>query len=518
MGLQLLALSAAFVVAVALTPMFRRLSLKLGIIDAPDAHRKLHREAVALCGGPVVLSTVMIVLGIGYLFTRDFQIAWSQSALAIGALVLGCFAIVALGLLDDRFGLRGRQKLIGQLLIASGLVACGYRITSVHLLGIPIEFGILSFAISVGWLLLTINSINLIDGADGLCCSVGWIACAGFAAMATIQGHTVQAAFAAAVAGALLGFLVFNFPPAKVFLGDSGSMLVGLVLGALAIRASLKSPTAVSMFGAVAILALPIFDSSMAIVRRKLTGRSIFSTDRGHLHHSLITKGFAQSKLVYMVSLLSGVLATGAFLSSVLNSEVLSLISVLVVIGCLVISRMFGHSELKLLASRIKFFVLSLVPSLRRNESALGKQIHCRLQGDRSWERIWDSLVEFADKHDLSKVCLDLNVPWLHEGYHACWNRDKAPEEIKRWKTQMPIFADERPLGRIEIIGGVDSTTVTLVLEELAMLIDSIQAEVLMVIHGYGISEPIPSSPTVLAREDESVAEDELATPMLGNA
>ncbi len=387
MVVQLFALVGAFIVAVLLTPVVRQFSLKFGLIDAPDSLRKLHREPIALCGGPVLLLSLIVVCGAAALFTSEFQASIQQNLAPVTALFVGCFAIVVLGILDDRYGIRGSHKLLGQILIASGMVLAGFRITHVMVLGWPIEFGLFSFVLSVGWLLLTINSINLIDGADGLCCSVGWIACAGFAAMSLIQGHFVQAAFAAALAGALLGFLVYNFPPAKVFLGDSGSMLVGLVLGALAIRSSLKTPTAVSMFGAIAILALPLFDSSMAIVRRKLTGRSIFSTDRGHLHHSLITKGFQQSKLVFIVSILSGILATGAFLSSVWGNEILSLISVVVVLGCLVASKLFGYSELRMLASRLTHLVGTLVPSYRKMLREQGSQLQCRLQGDRSWKR-----------------------------------------------------------------------------------------------------------------------------------
>lgn len=486
MVVQLCTLASSFLVAVLITPLFRQLSLKFGIIDAPDMHRKLHKEPVALCGGLVILATLMIVMGIATMLSPIATGTLPKNWLPIFSLLIASIAIVALGMADDRFGLRGRQKLLGQLLICSGLVAAGYQINHTEVFGYEIQFGISSFVISVAWLLLTINSINLIDGADGLCCSVGWIACAGFAAMAATQGHWLQAAFAASVAGALLGFLVYNFPPAKVFLGDSGSMLVGLILGALAIRTSLKSPTAVSMFGAVAILALPIFDSSMAIVRRKLTGRSIFTTDRGHLHHSLIIKGISQSKLILIISLLSGALAIGAFSSMVLNSELFALISVLVVLGCLVSSRLFGHSELQLLANRMTRMASSFVPFRSPSTSSQRNKVLVRLQGDRGWELIWESLVEFADKHNLSRVCLDLNVPWLHEGYHASWNRDKLPDESQRWKMTMPIFSNAKPLGRIEIVGPVGESNSSTVLLSLALLVENIQLELQSIVEGAG--------------------------------
>ena len=476
----LLASVGAFLAAVLLTPMFRKLAIRCKVVDAPDALRKLHRESIALCGGPVILASTFLAALVAILVVPEIALAAQVRFVPLAGLITAAISIVVLGVCDDRFGIRGRQKLAGQVLIASVLVFSGYRIDLIGLFGSEFQLGIFAYPISVCWLLLTINSINLIDGADGLCCSVGWIASAGFAAMAAHQGHYLEATCAATIAGALLGFLVYNFPPAKVFLGDSGSMLIGLMLGALAMRTSLKGPTAVSILGAVSVLALPFFDSSMAIVRRKLTGRSIFSTDRGHLHHNLITKGFEQSRLVVLISIFSGILACGAFMSVVFNNEFMALIALLVVLGCLIANRLFGYAELSLLANRILHFGNTLMPRRAGNSSGNQHQKY-RLQGGRSWETIWDSIVEFADKHDLSKVTLDLNVPWMHEGYHACWNREKGPEESKRWKMVMPIFAGTKSLGRIEFCGPVEAGEGVMLLESLAVLIESVQHRVVLI-------------------------------------
>ncbi|MFN9912725.1 MAG: MraY family glycosyltransferase, partial [Pirellulaceae bacterium] len=199
-----------------------------------------------------------------------------------------------------------------QILVAGWMVWSGYRLEAIDIFGWQLDFSYLMVPISMLWLLLTINSLNLIDGADGLCSSVGWIASTGIAAMATVGGHSLEGSIAAGLAGALLGFLVYNFPPAKVFLGDSGSMLVGLMLGALALRTSLKGATAISLLGPVAIFAIPFFDSGMAILRRKLTGRSIFSTDRGHIHHSLLRWGVSHRGLLLIVNVACAVTAAGA--------------------------------------------------------------------------------------------------------------------------------------------------------------------------------------------------------------
>ena len=473
--LQLLALAGTFAIAAVITPLFRALAIRFGLVDAPDTSRKLHSGPVALCGGPVVLVSVMLSSLFAAAFVPSLLEVGAQRILAAGGLIIACVAIVAIGMADDRWQLGGRPKLAGQVLVASFLVATGYRFESVSMFGVHVDLQWVAVPISIAWLLLTINSINLIDGADGLCCSVGWIACAGFAAMATLQGHWIEATFAATVAGALRGFLIYHFPPARVFLGDSGSMLIGLVLGALAIRTSLKGATAVSILGPVAILALPFFDSSMAIVRRKLTGRSIFSTDRGHLHHTLMIKGFGHSRLVLLVSLFSGVLAAAAFLSAALNSEMIAMIAVLVVLGCLVASRLFGYSELALLIARVAYMSESVWSSSRADSPR--RQRHYRLQGERSWETVWDALVEFADKHDLAKVCLDLNAPWLHEGYHACWDRAKLADETRRWRMVVPLYAGDRTIGRLEFAGSLAAGASCGLLDALSMLVEAIEAE-----------------------------------------
>src|SRR5205085_2901248 len=146
----------------------------------------------------------------------------------------------------------------------------GLQIKSIGLLGMHVDLGLLAAPFTVFWLLGAINSLNLIDGMDGLLGSIGVIVTLSMAVMALLVGQWLAACVAAALAGALLGFLCFNFPPAAIFMGDCGSMLVGLVVGVLAIQSSLKGPATVALAGPLALLVIPIFDTSAAIVRRKL--------------------------------------------------------------------------------------------------------------------------------------------------------------------------------------------------------------------------------------------------------
>ncbi|MCY2975814.1 MAG: MraY family glycosyltransferase [Planctomycetota bacterium] len=472
---QLIALSGSFALSLLLTPIFRRVSIAIGMVDHPDSHRKLHREPIALCGGPTILVSSLVAACLIPFFDEPIRNVFWFNPWPILGLFGGAIAIVVLGAIDDKFALRGRQKLFGQIAVCFWMVFCGYRISNVELFGLHIDMAILMVPVSILWLLMTINSLNLIDGADGLCSSVGWIASAGIAVIATLIGQTLEATIAAGLAGALLGFLVYNFPPAKVFLGDSGSMLVGLILGALAIRASLKGPTSVSLLAPVAIFAIPFFDSGIAILRRKLTGRSIFSTDRGHIHHSMLRWGLSNQGLVIAITIGCGITAIGAIFSTSMGNPAIAIISVMCVLGALVASRAFGHAELQLLGRRTYHFCGSLVPK-SKSDHAVGNYHAIRFQGNRGWETVWNSLMEFAEKHDLAKVSLDLNVPWLHEGFHASWSRTRTPDEANLWKSQLPVFANNRPLGKMILVGRMENVNAVSVLNELAEMMEGLQS------------------------------------------
>jgi UDP-GlcNAc:undecaprenyl-phosphate/decaprenyl-phosphate GlcNAc-1-phosphate transferase len=482
---QLIALVGAFVLSVLITPIARRIAISLRIVDHPDAHRKLHREPVALCGGmTILLCSFAAAFFLPFLNSPIRNKFWEDPWPILG-LIVGSLSIVALGMFDDRFNLRGRQKLFGQIAVAAWMAWAGYRMEGIGLFGVELDFGYLVIPISILWFLLTINSLNLIDGADGLCSSIGWIASAGIAAMATLGGHSLEGTLAAGLAGSLLGFLVYNFPPAKVFLGDGGSMLIGLLLGALALRTSLKGATTVSLLGPVAIFAIPFFDSGMAIIRRKLTGRSIFSTDRGHIHHSLLRWGLSHRGLLLTINIACAFIAAGALVGAIFKSELVALFSTLIVLGCLVASRAFGYQELRLLSNRVYHFCGSLVPDVDSKRTTIpkfrGHRHMIRLQGNRSWETVWNALTEFAEKYDLSKLSLDLNVPWLHEGFHASWNRNRMPDDSHLWRVQVPVFADDRSLGKMVLAGHMDNIDSVAILSELVEMLDALQPEILAI-------------------------------------
>jgi UDP-GlcNAc:undecaprenyl-phosphate GlcNAc-1-phosphate transferase len=226
------------------------------------------------------------------------------------------------------------------------------------------------------------------------------------------------------------------------------------LVGALAIRGSFKGPALVALAAPLAVCAIPILDSAAAIVRRKLTGRSIYSTDRGHLHHCLMAALKSNMCVLVLVGLCCAATCGGALIGLYLRSDVIPLGAVLSVVAALAAARLFGHVELHLVASRAKAMGVSLF--LRADESEGSQAAHkaaIRLQGSRQWDTLWRSLTEFANKLRLHSINLDVNLPAAQEGYHASWRRRTRRESQELWRTEIPLFAENRVIGRLIVAG-----------------------------------------------------------------
>ena len=240
--------------------------------------------------------------------------------------------------------------------------------------------------------------------------------------------------------------------PARMFLGDSGSMLIGLILGALAIRSSLKGPATVALAAPTAVWAVLILDVSMAIVRRKLTGRSIYTTDRSHLHHTLLQKGFSGKRIVIWVGLLCVFCSAGALASISYQNDFLAIGSALAVVGAMVMTGFFGHSECALMFRSTKAFLVSILrlPSGGHQQAA---PMTSRLHGNREWDSLWDALRVYAERFDLCLVQLNVNLPALHEEYHAVWKRKHGSDHDQMWHATLPLICDDQVIGRLRLAG-----------------------------------------------------------------
>jgi UDP-GlcNAc:undecaprenyl-phosphate GlcNAc-1-phosphate transferase len=341
--------------------------------------------------------------------------------------------------------------------------------------GFEFDLGLLAVPFTLLWLLAAVNSLNLLDGMDGLLGSIGVIVSLTLAALAALTGGGATVVVAVALAGALLGFLRYNLPPASIFLGDCGSMVVGLVLGTLAIHGSLKAPATIVLAAPTVLLTLPLFDTAAAIVRRKLTGRSIYTTDRGHLHHCLLRRGLSRAGVLLLVSGFCLVTGCGVLASRAFNNDLFAVLTGAAVVGILVVTRLFGHAE----ALLIKVRLVGLGSSLLRPRD--GRPVHqqeVRLQGTVDWTRLWARLTAEAARRNLRELRLDVNAPAMHEGYHARWDRfDPESEHITEWRAEIPLSLHGHDVGRVAIAGPDDGEPAWVKLAAFSALVEGFTAE-----------------------------------------
>lgn len=284
--LVLLAAAIAFLA----TPLARRLALRIGAVDEPDA-RRVHGAPVPRLGGLAVaagvLGSIAVVAAIGGSRTA---LALSDGA-RIAFLLAGTLAIVLVGAVDDVRGVSPAVKLAVQLLAAGLALAGGYRVEGMTnpLTGTYVALGVAGAFLTILWVVAVTNAFNLIDGLDGLAAGLGIISGLTLLVIAWIEGRPETLPFWTVLVGALAGFLVYNFTPASIFLGDSGSLLVGYLTALLALQA-LEKTTVVVLLASVLAIGLPIADMGLAVVRRTAAGgvRGIFRADRAHLHHRLL--------------------------------------------------------------------------------------------------------------------------------------------------------------------------------------------------------------------------------------
>ncbi len=481
--------AVAFVACLLVTPLVRWLAPRINLVDRPDNHRKLHAKSTALGGGVAILLSFLgagaLVIALSnsqrFLLTSDLRFV-------VGMAVASVF-ICCLGLADDRWKIRGRQKLAGQAVAAGIIVYSGLWIQKIEVFGLSVEFGVFAIPFTMFWLLGAINSLNLMDGMDGLATSIGLMLSLAIAAMAIITGHRTEAFLALAMAGALAGFLIYNAPPATIFLGDAGSMLIGLTLGALAIRSSLKGPATAALAAPAAIWAVPIIDVAMAILRRKLTGRSIYTPDRGHLHHRLQHTGMSGSMTVCLVGVLCLISSIGAICSVAMHYEWLAYAAMGVTFGILVLTGIFGRHELLLLGNRSRQFGTSFM-SRTPVGAHPGHHFEARLQGNREWDELWETLTRFAHRFDLSSIQLNVHLPAMGEEYHAAWRRRQQPDESQLWQSEIPLMAHNTMIGRLRLTGACSNGSVCAWMGDLIAGLQPFETQMLELI-GEGITDSV---------------------------
>lgn len=332
------------------TPLVIRLANRLGAVDLP-AGRKVHREPVPRAGGLAIFAGFTAGLFFAAMATGKLWAGPELTSYWLG-LAVAATALLLTGLFDDLWGLSFHWKFVAQLLAAVYVWSSGFRVEILsHPLGGELQLGWLSLPVTLLWIVGITNAVNLIDGLDGLATGIALITTAAVAVFAIAGSQLGVAAASVALAGSLIGFLRFNFNPARIFLGDSGSMFLGFVLAVTSVRGSQKGPTAVAIVVPLLVLGLPLLDTGLTVLRRlyRLGARGvrsdntlrymirnfdhIFLPDRKHIHHRLLELGLSHRWSVIALYGVGGLFALCAFCLVLLKNMVLALLLLALLAG-----------------------------------------------------------------------------------------------------------------------------------------------------------------------------------------
>lgn len=328
-------LTISFLISVILMPIFIWLAKKFGFVDYPN-FRRINVKPIPHLGGVAILLSFIIVL----MVSRPIEVEYKP-------IIIGSIIICLIGIVDDKFDLKPSIKFIGQLLTISVPIYYGIVIDSITPFGYEIEFGIFSIPITVIWMVAIINAINIIDGLDGLATGVVIIALASIAFMTILQGNIFVMMICIILIGSCAGFLVYNFHPAKIFLGDNGAMMLGYILSVVSLM-GFKNITLISLFFPIIILAVPFIDMLFAMLRRYRNNVSMVKADRSHIHHRLQNLGYSHVEsvvLIYFIAILYAIGSIILYLSTVPGAIIITILLVITTMIIVEATNLFGDDK-----------------------------------------------------------------------------------------------------------------------------------------------------------------------------
>ncbi|XXF79120.1 MraY family glycosyltransferase [Myxococcaceae bacterium GXIMD 01537] len=420
----LVAFLLSFMVGTSLTLVVRNRAVAWGWLDQASSSRKVHARPVPRLGGIGIVGGFFAPLCALFLVDSGVGANFRSHTVLVWGLFGGGLAIAALGLYDDLHGAGARLKFSVQFAVALALYGLGFRIEVLaNPFGAALPLGLLSLPFTLLWVVGVINALNLIDGLDGLAGGVAFFGVGTNFILALARGDILLSLLMAALAGAILGFLLFNFNPASIFMGDTGSMFLGFVLAAVSIRTSTKSGTAVAMLVPIMALGLPIMDTLLAMVRRSMVGRPLFSADKEHIHHRLMSRMVLSHRsavlVLYGLCALFTLTALGLnFANSAQSAMLLSGMGIVI----MVLMRKLGYLDLRRASG---------VGEARRKNIRLRqlvKEVTRGVRGATSLQDLWGALRPLGEALDVSRQEL-----WLRR------QRDGLSDGVR--------FESERPAG-----------------------------------------------------------------------
>ncbi len=335
------------VISLIITPLMIKVSPLIGALDKPNK-RKVHTVPVSMLGGVVLLISFLVGLVIGHPLEREYL-----------PIVIGAILINFLGLIDDLYDLKPIVKLIGQIAISSIVVYYDITLDLITLpFGIIIEFGIFSVPMTILWIVAVTNAINLIDGLDGLAAGVSLIALCTIGFISILQQNIFIMMICSVLIGSILGFIRYNFYPAKIFLGDNGALMLGYIIGVLSLL-GFKNITLISLFFPIIILAVPFIDMLVAMIRRYRQGKPIMQADKSHLHHKLLELGYTHPQtviLIYSIAILFSIASIILYLSTSWGAVLIGFMILITIEMIVELTGLIDESYRPLLKSYAKIF------------------------------------------------------------------------------------------------------------------------------------------------------------------
>jgi UDP-GlcNAc:undecaprenyl-phosphate GlcNAc-1-phosphate transferase len=411
-----------------LTPLLRKFALRRGWVDRPDNVRKMHTAPVPRIGGIPIVAAYAGSFGILLLLRMHDSITVQQSFPLVWKLLPAALLVFATGLLDDLVSLKPWQKLLG-VALAAGL-ACLGGLNVQSLAGYAVG-GALGVPLTIIWLVGCTNAFNLIDGVDGVASGVGLLATLTILVAGLLHGDAGLVIATAPLAGALLGFLLFNFNPASIFLGDCGSLWVGFMLGYYGVIWSQKSATVLSITAPLMALSIPLLDLALSIVRRFLRREPIFGADRGHIHHRLLDRGLTPRRVALLLYAASGLAAAFSLFQSTAHNRVGGLV---IALFCGVVWIGIQYLRYREFGIAVRLFWQNSLRSMVRSHLSL---YDCEesLRAAASVDECWRAIRTAGHEFGFTDVALRLGGKNFHEQLNTTAN--------EQWILHVPVSESE---------------------------------------------------------------------------
>jgi UDP-GlcNAc:undecaprenyl-phosphate GlcNAc-1-phosphate transferase len=459
MTTALAAFVVACVVGALMTALMRSVAPRLGAVDQPDGYRKIHGVAIPRLGGVGVfagfLAPIVVLL---LVFPENLVVKLVlQGFSSLLAMLAGALVALLMGFRDDIRPLRAGVKLLLQTVAALIPMAGGLVIwdLSLHLVG-DVHLGFWGLPLTLFWFLGCMNAINLLDGMDGLAGGVSFIVCVTMMLVGWQMGNPSGMLLVACLSGGIFGFLIFNFHPASIFLGDSGSNVIGFLIAALGIMTSRKSETAVALLVPILALGLPITDTALAIVRRWSRSLPLSAPDRQHIHHLLLSLGLSQRRAVFLIYGVCVLLCAGALLSITADRELFLLIAGAIGLLVFVCIRVLGAFSLADLRNRFaRDWQSRQASNAARIE--LERCAHFLPHAD-TLDALWQGCHPVLSLLGVDEARLDLDGP-AGPGPCLLWRSPSCRPDLTQagefWQVQLHLMDGPRRRGHLIFVGEV---------------------------------------------------------------